>query len=424
MADLETTVRAVLASSGDAGGNASPCPSAAEWEELLLLTPGPLHPWLADRAEHRFGAAAVPAGVRAAFAAAATGAAVGHLQRQALLKRLVPALDTAGVPFVVLKGTALAYLAYPDPSFRTMADVDLWTLPEHLDRAATALLDAGLRYATRFEGRTAAAARLDVAATRVFDSPHSPIVVELHSRLESLAGMSSGWLAESWRRRERRALGDLDACVLHPEDMLTHLVVHSSRYHRFECGVRPLVDIGLLIHAERARLSWPDLMATWRREGVETWALLTLALARDLAGAPIPAGVVTRFHDRPGFAELETLARRQVLGAGRSLPGGMERLLSPAPGDGTTWLIHRLTTWYWKGPAGHRRAPGEVLREAARRMRHDLLCTLPRYVRAVLDGTLRGPEFRRRREMTRGKGHLDALVAAADAARTGGARTA
>ena len=119
-------------------------PSEATWRELMRATPGSLHPWLAHGVEHRLGPGAVPPDIAATLAQARRGAAVGHLRRQAVLRRLLPALDAAGVTAVVLKGGALAYLSYPEPSLRSMSDLDLWVAPADLDRAVAIAQAAGL----------------------------------------------------------------------------------------------------------------------------------------------------------------------------------------------------------------------------------------------------------------------------------------
>lgn len=67
------------------------------------------------------------------------GEMVWSLRLDARLRELAAALDAAGVPFVVLKGPALAYVQYPDPSWRPYADLDL--LVRRADRrAATRVL--------------------------------------------------------------------------------------------------------------------------------------------------------------------------------------------------------------------------------------------------------------------------------------------
>ena len=59
--------------------------------------------------------------------------------------QILDALDAAGVEWRVLKGSALARLAYPDPQWRPTRDLDLLVHGHQLDRAGAALRDLGGR---------------------------------------------------------------------------------------------------------------------------------------------------------------------------------------------------------------------------------------------------------------------------------------
>lgn len=84
---------------------------------------------------------AVPATAEQAADAEAAAAqslrTVLHLERRLLT--VADHLDRAAVPFVVLKGPAVARLDEPDPSMRNYADIDLLVGPPDLARAVTAL---------------------------------------------------------------------------------------------------------------------------------------------------------------------------------------------------------------------------------------------------------------------------------------------
>ena len=113
------------------------------WHGLLSVAPRDLHPYLAWRIPQLLDPFRSPPDVLAPLELARRGAAVGLLTRQAVLRRLTHALDEAGIPFVVLKGVALAHLAYPEPALRSMGDIDIWALPEDLDRTAEVFAGIG-----------------------------------------------------------------------------------------------------------------------------------------------------------------------------------------------------------------------------------------------------------------------------------------
>ena len=349
------------------------------------------------------------------------GAAVGLLTRQAVLRRLSHALAAAGIPFVVLKGAALAHLAYPEPALRPMGDIDLWTRPEFLDRTAEVLIAIGIPYSSRMEVRRAAANPMEQDTSRVFEATGASVVVELHGELRSMRDVAPAWADAAWTRAAPRDLGGVSARVLHAEDMLTHLAVHASAHHHFEMGLRPLLDISLWLEREGGACDWPALTERWCREGCFTWCYLTLTLAKELLAAPVPAALFESVVPPPGFAELRELARSQVLDSASSLPPTLAKLATTETAAGRgRWLLHRLTTWYWQGPPGVRRTPLAVVREAAQRISSDWRTKLPAYVRGWRDGSLRGAEFRRRQALALGRQRLAELVRQAEGVGRGG----
>ncbi len=414
MTDFETVARSVFRPHGDAEAEPPHGLTASEWDDLIRRTPGSVHPWLARCSKQRVeGDGEAPSHeAQSLLDAAYRGATLSHLQRQVLLGRLLPALDAGGVPFVVLKGAALAYLSFPEPALRPMHDVDLWTRPEYVDRAARIALQTGLRYPQRLRLRTPSAMRWEEAPTRVLETPGLPMIVELHGALRSLDVLSPDWMNQAWNRREPRALGVLTACVLHPEDMITHLVMHCTRFpHGLEAGLGPLVDIGFWLRSESSRISWADLLACWRRERIDAWGLLTLSLARDFVGAPVPPDVLDAARDLPRFTDMTEIARRMMLGRGLTLPPAMAHLLASTPRSRAAWLTRRLTAWYWEGPPGSRRTVRQTLRDGTHRMASDIRDKLPLYLRGLITGSLRGAGLRQRIELVRDRQRLERLIA-------------
>lgn len=381
------------------------------FETLLEVTPRDLHPYLARRIPQLVDSARVPTTVTEALALASRGAVLRHLQRHAMLRRLSIALDAAGVPFVVLKGVVLAHLAYPAPSLRSMGDIDLWTLPGHLDAAAEVVLRTGMRYPERLQSRMSAADRLEERSTRVFESDAGGVVLELHGIVQSMLAAAPGWSDAAWSRAVERDLGGVRARVPHPEDMLTHLAVHCSSHHRFEMGLRPLLDIALWLEATAGSCDPAALASQWKRYGCATWNHLTLALVRDLLGSdPLPS-LTAAADSMPRSAELHELAEAQVMDAVLTMPPTLARLAAtPTTAGRFRWVVHRLTGWYWQGPPGSKRTVLAATRDAGSRLFSDVRTKLPAYLRGLRDGSLRGAEFRRRQALAVGRRRLGELV--------------
>lgn len=395
----------------DTRRDAMPAFTAETWNELPAVAPRDLHPYLAWRLPRLVDPTRLPPGVVEALEQARRGAVVGHLPRQALLRRIAGALDGAGVPFVVLKGAALAHLAYPEPALRPMGDIDVWTRADLMDQASAALIASGVPYSARMELRRAAANPMETATVRIFEAPGTQVVLELHGTVRSMAATAPAWLEPAWARATPRDLGGVTVLVPHAEDMLTHLAVHAGAHHRFAMGLRPLLDIALWLEREGGGCDWPAMVGRWRHEGCLTWGSLSVSLAQDLLAAPVPAGFLEPAGPPPEFAELRELALAQVLEAERTLPPTLAKLATtPTMGGRGRWLLHRLTRWYWEGPPGSDRGPLEVLRGAAARISSDLRTKVPAYLRGWRDGSLRGVEFRRRQALAAGRERLLELV--------------
>lgn len=387
----------------------------ATFHNLLEVTPRDLYPYLAWRIPQLVDLTRIPPAVAETLDSARRGAVLRQLQRQAVLRRLARALDAAGVPFVVLKGAALAHLAYPDPSLRSMGDIDLWTQPEHLDAAARTVLGAGMHYPERLQSRMSAADRLEERSTRVFESEGGDVVLELHGVVQSMVTAAPGWSETAWARSVPRDLGGVRARVPHSEDMLTHLAVHCSAHHRFEMGLRPLLDIALWLEATAPECDAAALADQWRRYGCGVWNRLTLVLVRDLLGSRALPSLTEGAGVTSTSPELREIALAQVLDSLRTLPPTLAKLAAtPTTAGRARWVLQRLTTWYWRGPPGSRRGPLGATRDALKRMASDVRTKLPAYLHGLRDGSLRGAELRRRQALAVGRQRLAELVEQAE----------
>ena len=137
----------------------------------------------------------------------------GLLVRETLT-RLTTALQNGGVPVIVLKGAHLANVVYPDPSLRSMLDVDLLVDQKDLARAATLLRASGCRQAAVSDDDGPLP---DFAnhLPRFFQA--LPPAVELHWKL---AANDPADRNDHWKRAVPVRLAGVDTLGLCPEDLL------------------------------------------------------------------------------------------------------------------------------------------------------------------------------------------------------------
>lgn len=73
---------------------------------------------------------------------------VKNMQHMYGLRKILSALDKAGIPYAILKGESLAAL-YPHPECRISSDIDLYVAPEDESRTVDVLLSRGVEVSPR-----------------------------------------------------------------------------------------------------------------------------------------------------------------------------------------------------------------------------------------------------------------------------------
>lgn len=349
------TARTILALLGEAGT----IPAGTDWSALdRLARQHRLQPLL--HARHRDNPA-IPADVRAGWAAAYRAAAMATLTIKADLADCLGQLRAAGIEPLAMKGAWLAWHAYPHPAERPLRDLDL-LLP--LDRAREGLellLEAGWRYAEAPDLPIEELLRVDKSPPPLIAPRGTAIELHWHAwfptgRLDhfSPAPDDAGMFA--------RAVVEADGVSYPgPADMLAHLVIHGVYSHRLDCGPLLLPDIAMLLAARPI-----DWAAFWHRAAREGWgsgARLVLDLvarhcsgaAIDFAAAPPPTPPELReaaedllFQDHAtrlsagvaagGLSGLLRRMRRQV----RTADGAIAQRQTDEAGGYLGWALSRL----------------------------------------------------------------------------------
>lgn len=223
------------------------------------------------------------------------------------LKQIIAALDTAGIPAVVLKGAALALTIYPDPSLRIMGDLDLLVRREHVAGALAALArlgyskpDRGWLYSPEFLmrfGRHLPLQRL---------GREGALELEIHWTVigELWAGSATAVdVAGLWARAVPLTGQGWSAYQLAPPDALLHLALHATLLHAFtELGLRIYVDVDRLVQCyavgEGATAFWDQVIAQAQAQRLATALYFTLTLSGELLGTPLPAPVLRALRPR------------------------------------------------------------------------------------------------------------------------------
>lgn len=340
---------------------------------------GPLDGALEERAQfhgvagllrERFGAA-VPPALREALQQHARLAAAVELIRRRELAQVLSVLAAAGVPVVLLKGTALAHTVYPQPYTRPSVDADLMVAPQARGCARDVLASLGYR-TTAFQGGDL------VNAQAAYWRPLTPevtLLLDVHWRI-STSPLFAHALPFEWLRSRARAIPALGPAAFGPApvDALVHACLHRAGVLARD-GDRADRLIWLYdIHLLAARLdatAWSGFVELATRHQLRGICRQALESAARWLGTRVPADADAALAgpaDEPSLALLGRSALRLKWAEFTALPGAGERLTwlretaLPAPG----YLMDRYgTRRQWLLPALYLRRAFEGLLKMA-----------------------------------------------------------
>ncbi len=248
-----------------------------------------------------------------------------NLVRFDALRAVLPALEEASAPSIVLKGAAIAGTLYEEPGLRPMGDVDLLVELERLPAADGALRALG--YAPVDAPGALPVPSGDFPLSSLDYRTKDPMSVSFHlhwslwnSTIPGLARSGSLPPKDLFARAVQAFLAHgLSARVLSPPDLAIHLCEHLLKVPHSASRLVWLADLSRALPALSAPGGWADFAARAREAGIERPAVVALRLAGELAGARLPGDPADLFAGvrlRAGERLFCALARR-----GRRMPG-------------------------------------------------------------------------------------------------------
>ncbi len=357
-----------------------PAPAPEAWPGILALAGMNLRPFVAWRVQSL--GLQVPHEAAGVLEASRRSAGILLAQRRAAMRPALAALDAAGIPFVVMKGFALAELAYPSPETRIMGDVDIW-LQGPPRSAEEALAPLGWRQPW-WRQTNASVGESHAVAVRLKETS---LIIELHRLPESLAVLPPDEVALFWQRRQSADLGGITAPVLATAEQLLHLCLHLAQHHRFVAAIPRLLDVAQLVERRGNEIDWSSFAERCREAGVAGWVATALGTARLMMHADISRDALASF----GVADLDALCRTAAEQAWLSDRAAVNpgSLFAASGAERTRRLKTRLRDFSFAGED----AGTPFLQRLGRLTRRSwrlLAYVLPTVARAALRGTLRG----------------------------------
>lgn len=219
---------------------------------------------------------------------------IQNLVRSRELGHCLRALASAGLPVIVLKGTALVETVYGNVALRPMCDVDLLIERPHMSAIHPILHDLGYQL-ERAETHPGVLAEHENEVA--FRKPGTiPTSVDVHWSLFDSPyyqqRISMDWF---WQTAQPRNISGVDERILGPEALIIHLCGHLALHHT-GTGLLWWHDIAEALTFYAADLDWQTLLARTQEYGLILPVREVLTqLASDWHVA-IPESVLDRLH--------------------------------------------------------------------------------------------------------------------------------
>lgn len=282
--------------------------------------------------------------------------------------RAIAALEGAGIRTFVIKGAALAHLAYADLRARTMADVDVMVPPDRATEALEVLAAEG--WASTYADPEA---RLRVHHSVEVSKPPGG-EIDLH--------WQSLWLAADdaplWEAAVPLELGGTPTLAPSPADSLLIVCAHGLPWSPGP-AVGWIADAVTLIRSAEGGPDWARLRSEARRRRLSAWVGVPLRFLREEMGCEeVPGDVIAALEADPMTREeraglVQAMKPDSPLRTYRMARDRHRRLLAMRS-PGTPPAFHDFARDFWgvtrtaelavRAARGARRAAGARLSDA------------------------------------------------------------
>ena len=190
-----------------------------------------------------------------------------HYQEQ-----LYQLLKDNGIPMVILKGTAAA-IYYPNPSQRSMGDIDFLVPPEHFERAKELL------------GQNGYTIQDDARAPRHVHVYKGGISLEMH-RFFSYEGIDlERFINDGIRSIESQTVCGIEFPMLPKLANGLVLLGHMAQHLKSGLGLRQVIDWMMYVHRELNDAFWNDSFGKAAKEaGLDTVAVVATRMCQVYLG--------------------------------------------------------------------------------------------------------------------------------------------
>jgi hypothetical protein len=221
------------------------------------------------------------------------------------LRRIGEALQSAGLPFVAMKGPLLAQRVYGDPGLRSFGDLDLLVAPPDADRAEAALAGLGYRPTVPLTAPQVRTLRR-FNKERTLTGPHGAFSLDLHWRPGRPMALHAS-----------EVIAGREACLGIPTLNTLHTALANAA-HAARHGWSRLEMLLAVGGTATWPLDWAALDNLAARAHVSRGVGLGYLLAHEWTGSPLPPLPVCLNAARPVLSWAAAWVSANLAGANRS----------------------------------------------------------------------------------------------------------
>ncbi len=240
-----------------------------------------------DDLNHLFGSAAIPEHISAELQEFTQQNLRKNLRLTGELIVLLRQLSEKSINAIAFKGPTLAALAYGNLGLREFGDLDLLIAKTDFMKTQDLLITQGYQPEILLN-ESQAAAFVESCNVMAFWHSQKEVSIELHWELSPKYLPFSPDLEKLRQRMVASYPGGQKVMTLSPEDLLVYLCAHGAK-HVWERLIW-IADVAGLIH-RHSNLDWRKILDLAVEQRCERVLLLGLRLARDVAGAALPAQI-------------------------------------------------------------------------------------------------------------------------------------
>jgi len=193
------------------------------------------------------------------------------------LLQLIKILETHHISAIPFKGPALAFLAYGNICLRQFGDLDILVRPTDYPRTRKLLLVQGYQQVTDFDWECSLVDDTDGVSVDLHQGitrEQFPIHLDFQSLQQDLAALP---------------VAGAKIKTFCPEDMLVILCIQLAKdgWENKPLRLLKICDIAELLRMHTG-MDWDRILQEVRRLGCQRILLVSLSVARELLGAPVP----------------------------------------------------------------------------------------------------------------------------------------